>query len=46
MDKTGHATLRDKPFSPMKEYEMLGEYYKTNKEKIEKLLASKTPAYR
>jgi hypothetical protein len=45
VDKTGHATLRDKPFSPSKEYEMLGKYYEANKEKIQKVLASKTPSY-
>jgi hypothetical protein len=33
MDKTGHATLRDKPFSPTKEYEVLGEHYKTTRRK-------------
>jgi hypothetical protein len=46
VDRTAHSTLRDEPFSPEKEYEMLEKYYKANKEKIEKVLASKTPAYR
>jgi hypothetical protein len=45
VDKNGHATLRDKLFSPKEEYEMLDKYYKANKEKIEKVLAKKTPAY-
>ena len=45
VDKNGHATLRDKPLSPKKEYEMLEKYYIANKEKIEKVLAKKTPAY-
>jgi hypothetical protein len=45
VDRTGHARFRDKPFSPRKEYEMLEKYYTVNKEKIEKVLASKTPAY-
>jgi len=45
VDKTGHATLRDEPFSPKKEYEMLEKHYVANKEKIEKVLEKKTPVY-
>lgn len=45
VDKKGKATLRDKPFSPKREYEMLEKYYMANKEKIEEKLEKRTPAY-
>lgn len=45
VDKKGKATLREKAFSPKEEYEMLEKYYMANKEKIEKILEKRTPAY-
>jgi hypothetical protein len=45
VDKNRKATLRDKPFLPKKEYELLEKYYMANKEKIEKILGKRTPAY-
>jgi hypothetical protein len=45
IDKNGKATVRNEPFLPEKEYEMLEKYYMMKKEKIEKILEKRTPVY-